>query len=246
MGRAAGSAPGHWRTARTAPLAKKALSIRPPATAGLDARPTPGKQAGGRSGARRPAEDGRIDWLGTLLRGRPTSRRDLLHQARHRAPGELWLVVIDASASTRRHGALGQAKGLLGALFERAYRQRARLAVVDAQGAQPHWHWQGQKASGALRAWLEALGACGGTPLVPALQQAHDWLLRRQRLKPAEQQRLLVLTDGRLRDWPRLAPSPCPALLVDIECAPIRLGRARQMASELGAEYRHIEALALS
>jgi magnesium chelatase subunit ChlD-like protein len=32
-------------------------------------------------------------------------------------------------------------------------------------------------------------------------------------------------------------------VLVDIECAPIRLGRGRLLAAELGAEYRHIEAL---
>lgn len=158
--------------------------------------------------------------------------------------GELWLVIVDASASTQRHGALSQAKGLLAQLFEQAYRQRARLAVLHAGGAQAQWLWQGQKAGAALQDWLSALGAGGGTPLIEALQQAASWLKRRQQLKPAEQQRLLILTDGRLRDWPALTPCACPSLLVDIECAPIRLGRGRQLAAELGAEYRHIEALA--
>jgi magnesium chelatase subunit ChlD-like protein len=32
---------------------------------------------------------------------------------------------------------------------------------------------------------------------------------------------------------------------VDIESAPIRLGRARQLATELGADYRHIDSLPL-
>lgn len=133
---------------------------------------------------------------------------------------------------------------MLAELFERAYRERARIAVLDAHGAQPQWHWQGQKASSALQQWLADLGAGGGSPLIPALQQAHEWLLRRQRLKPGEEQRLLVITDGRLREWPALPASPCPATLVDIECAPIRLGRALQLANELGADYRHVEALA--
>jgi len=31
---------------------------------------------------------------------------------------------------------------------------------------------------------------------------------------------------------------------VDIECAPIRLGRAVQLATELGADYQHVDDLA--
>ena len=152
-------------------------------------------------------------------------------------------MIVDASASTQRFGALSQAKGLLAQLFEQAYRQRARLAVLHASGAQAQWLWQGQKASSELHDWLAELGAGGGTPLIEALQQSATWLSRRQQLKPSEQQRLLILTDGRLRDWPALTASACPSVLVDIECAPIRLGRGRQLAAELGAEYRHIEAL---
>lgn len=178
-----------------------------------------------------------------MLQGKPRRRTDLQRRPRSNAPTPLWLIVVDASASTRRHGALGKAKGLLAELFERAYRERVRIAVLDAHGAQPQWHWQGQKASGALQQWLSVLGAGGGSPLIPALQQAHGWLQRRQRLKPGEAHRLLVLTDGRLREWPALPPSACPATLLDIECAPIRLGRAVQLAAELNADYWHIEAL---
>ena len=49
---------------------------------------------------------------------------------------------------------------------------------------------------------------------------------------------MLILTDGRLKDWPALEPLGCDTLLVDIEGGPIRLGRARQLAEELDAEYR--------
>lgn len=177
------------------------------------------------------------------MRGRPRTSQDLLQRPRSARAGELWLVIVDASASTRRHGALSQAKGLLTQLFEQAYRQRARLAVLHTSGAQAQWLWQGQQSGAAVQAWLAELGAGGGTPLIEALQQAGSWLNRRQQLKPAEQQRLLILTDGRLRDWPALPPASCPALLVDIECGPIRLGRGRVLAAQLGAQYRHIDAL---
>ncbi|WP_370601638.1 VWA domain-containing protein [Pseudomonas nitroreducens] len=222
-------------------MAKKALSIRPRPAPGADATPRPGQLAGGRSGARQQGALGCIDWPATLRNGRPQHRADLVLRARSRKPAELWLVIVDASASTRRHGALAQAKGLLAETFEQAYRQRARLAVLHATGAQPRWLWQGQKASAQLQTWLEQLGAGGGTPLIEALQQARDWLEKRQRQKPGEHQRLLVLTDGRLRDWPALQPLPCPSLLVDIEGGAVRLGRARKLADELGAEYRRID-----
>ncbi|NMZ62214.1 VWA domain-containing protein [Pseudomonas nitroreducens] len=221
-------------------MAKKALSIRPRQAPGADANPRPGQLAGGRGGARQPGAQGRIDWPATLRNGRPQRRADLVLRARSRKPAELWLVIVDASASTRRHGALAQAKGLLADTFEQAYRQRARLAVLHATGAQPRWLWQGQKASSQLQVWLEQLGAGGGTPLIEALEQAREWLDKRQRQKPAERQRLLVLTDGRLRDWPALQPMGCPTVLVDIEGGAVRLGRAEKLAQELGAEYRPI------
>ncbi|MDN6856090.1 VWA domain-containing protein [Pseudomonas sp. CAN2814] len=221
-------------------MAKKALSIRPRPAPGADANPRPGQLAGGRSGARQAGAHGRIDWPASLRNGRPQRRADLVLRARSRKPGELWLVIVDASASTRRHGALTQAKGLLADTFEQAYRQRTRLAVLHATGAQPRWFWQGQKVSSQLQDWLEQLGAGGGTPLIEALQQAREWLGKRQRQKPGEHQRLLVLTDGRLRDWPALQPLNCPTVLVDIEGGAVRLGRARKLAEELDADYRQI------
>jgi magnesium chelatase subunit ChlD-like protein len=35
----------------------------------------------------------------------------------------------------------------------------------------------------------------------------------------------------------------CPGLLIDIERGPIRLGRAKQLAAALEADYRHIDEL---
>ncbi|WP_277374938.1 VWA domain-containing protein [Pseudomonas sp. AA-38] len=225
-------------------MAKKALSIRPRTATGVDARNRPGRLGGGLRGAARSGVGGRIDWAATLRRGRPQRREQLVLRPRSQQADELWLVLVDASASTRRHGALSLAKGVLAELFDSAYRQRARLAVLQAGGREAQWLWQGRKASAELHRWLQELGAGGGTPLLDALNQASDWLLRRQRGKPHERQHLLILTDGRLRDLPSLAPLPCPTLLLDTERAPIRLGRARQLAQALQADYHHIDDLA--
>lgn len=158
----------------------------------------------------------------------------------------LWLIVVDASASTRRHGALRRAKGLLAELLEQARRRRVALALLQADGARPRWFCQGQRAPQAARRWLEQLGAGGGTPLPAALAEAAAWLARRRRSHPGERQQLWLLTDGRLRELPSVAPAACPALLIDIESGPLRLGRARALAEALGAEYRHIDEIPLA
>ncbi|MBK5001503.1 VWA domain-containing protein [Pseudomonas sp. S31] len=180
-------------------------------------------------------------WLPTLLKGRPRQRQDLCWQQRRCQAPVLWLVIVDASASTRRHQALATTKGVLAELFDQAYRQRARLALLTASGGAPQWQRHGLKASAALQPWLRALGAGGGTPLLAALEQARDWLLARRKAHPHEVQRCLVFTDGRLQRWQPLAPMPCATVLVDMELAPVRLGRARQLAEQLLADYQHLD-----
>jgi magnesium chelatase subunit ChlD-like protein len=187
--------------------------------------------------------EGAIAWLPTLLRGRPRSRGDLVRLPRSRQAQELWLVIVDASASTRRHQALSHAKGVLAELFDDAYRRRARLALLTANGSQPHWQHQGLKASTALQPWLDALGAGGGTPLLAALAQATQWLAQRSNKHAEEQHRVLVITDGRIKQASGLESFACPGLLIDIERGPIRLGRAEQLAAALGIDYQHIDSL---
>jgi magnesium chelatase subunit ChlD-like protein len=224
-------------------LAKKALSIRPIPACGADARPQAGALKQAPQGRQRVGGSGTVDWLATLLAGRPRHRADLHWQVRQGTPGELWLVIVDASASMQRHRAMADAKGVLAELFEQAYRQRVRLALLTASGARPGWHGAGMKAGQAVHRWLEALGAGGGSPVLTALDQARSWLQQRRKRKPDEQQRCLVLTDGRLKGFAGQGPLGCPTLLIDLEKGPIRLERARELATCLGADYQPLEAL---
>jgi len=243
VGRHARASLAHGRTPGSPCLAKKALGIRPRPDAGADARPKAGRLDNGRHGKARSAKHGTINWPGTLLGGRPHCREDVRYHLRTRAAHELWLVIVDASASTRRHGALSDAKGLLAQLFDDAYRQRARMALLTASGPSPTWQVQGLKAAKGLTGWLAQLGAGGGTPLLAALSEAGHWLQARRQRYPAERQRLLVITDGRLKDIAGLPALDCPGLLVDIERGPITLGRAAQLALALNLDYRHIDSL---
>ncbi|MGE8188564.1 vWA domain-containing protein [Pseudomonas sp. NPDC086278] len=217
--------------------------MRPRSDAGANAKARAGRLDNGQQGKRHAARSGSINWPGTLLEGRPRQRQDLLFHLRTRSPHELWLVIVDASASTRRYQALSDAKGLLAQMFDDAYRQRARLALLTASGLAPTWQVQGLKASKGLRHWLDDLGAGGGTPLLAALSEAGRWLTTRRKRFAAEQHRVLLVTDGRVKEWSTLPALECPGLLIDIERGPIRLGRAKQLAAELKAEYRHIDEL---
>ena len=192
-------------------------------------------------GASRRAGEGTVDWVQTLLRGRPREAADLAFKTRQNAAQETWVVVVDASASTRRHQALSDAKGLLAQVFEDAYRQRVRVAVLQASGNSPQWQVSGAKASKRLDDWLAMLGSGGGTPLLQALEDVAGWLRLRRKQLPHEQQRFLLLTDGRLKAWSTLPVLACPGILIDIERGPIRLGKSRQMATELAIDYVHID-----
>jgi len=194
-------------------------------------------------GTARAAASGQVAWASTLRHGRPLKRGDLHWQQRRGQAHELWLIVVDASASTRRHGALSRAKGLLSGIFDDAYRQRARLALLTASGAQPRWQRQGLKASAALQPWLAELGAGGGTPLMAALDEATGWLAKRRKRYPEELQRCLILTDGRLKPWAPREAMPVQTCVVDLEQGAIRLQRCKALAAELGAQYVHIDAL---
>lgn len=223
-------------------MAKKALGPRPQGTGAKRTQVlTRHTQGNGPTAA-----SGRIAWAQTLAKGRPRSKAALCWQQGpvHAAP--LWLVLVDASASTRRNGSLARAKGFLQTLFDQAYRQRARLALLTASGSGPQWQRQGLKASAALRPWLEALGAGGGTPLLTALGQAREWLDRQRKRAPGQVQRCVVVTDGRIKSLDGIEVVGCEALLVDIELGAIRLGKGRLMAERLEARYVHIDSLALA
>lgn len=219
------------------------MSIRPAKALGADRARPRGKLAQGNRGRAQSGSGEHIAWTQTLRHGRPQRYADLHWLQRRSRADELWLIIVDASASTRRHGALSQAKGLLAGVFDDAYRQRARLALLTASGANPQWQRQGLKASTALQPWLAQLGAGGGTPLLPALQQARQWLQRRQLSHPDELQRCLIVTDGRLKASSPQAQIPCQTCVIDIERGAIRLGRTRVLAEQLGAEYRHLDDL---
>lgn len=186
---------------------------------------------------------GRIDWPLSLSQGKPFSKDALVRRPRRSKSGELWLIVVDASASTRRHQALMKAKGVLGSILMAAYQDRIQIALVQASGVGPSWRALGKKPPKYVAEWIENIDAGGGTPLKESLIEAKSFLNQRCLHYPHEKRRIFILTDGRIRDLPAVEFMNTACLLIDIESGPIRLGRAHPLATHLGATYVHIDTL---
>ncbi len=90
---------------------------------------------------------------------------------------------------------------------------------------------------------LEKIRGGGGTPLRLSLERALSVLRQERRRHPQQAQTLVLLTDGRSRDSVHGLEVPRQTFVVDTESGPVRLGRCRDLAAALGAEYVALEAL---
>jgi magnesium chelatase subunit D len=184
---------------------------------------------------------GAIDWFRTLLEApRPPAagvRRRLRRLRRER----LWIVTLDCSASMLQSGAAGVAKGIARAITAQAAGCRARLALISFGGTEAR-----RASAGAPAEVIGALAIGGGTPLRRALELALEIERGAASTRALLEPRWFLLTDGRsLERIDDLEPrSRSRALLViDCELGPLRLGRARKLATTLGGTYTHAEAL---
>lgn len=216
---------------------------------------TPGRRGRRRRGtaqrALRGAETGiGIDWLRTLMRkgARPLERDHLRFQKREARAGILHCFALDCSGSMLAGQRLAQAKGLLLQLIQRAYQQRARIAIVSFAGARAQLRLAPTAArpfnSRALHAWLQPIGGGGGTPLAQGALRADALLARAAHDDPAQQRWLWLLTDGRSDALPSPPLHADVRIVVDCERQRIALGRCRALAQRWRAIYCTPETLA--
>ncbi len=128
-------------------------------------------------------------------------------------------------------------------LLESSYQRRLRVALIQFGGREAEVVLRARRPAKKTRRWLDVIQGGGGTPLRRGLESASA-LLRRERLRnPQQQQKLVVMTDGRSRESIAGIAFGCEAVVVDTETGPVRIGRCRGLAEALGAEYVAIDAL---
>lgn len=184
--------------------------------------------------------------------------QDLRYRLRERRPGTICLIVLDASASMwARH--LAQAKGVALHLVEQAYRNRSRIVVISARGAQAELLVPPSRRYSQARRGIQSLEAGGSTPLLSAL---HLTLSLVSNTEMESQPLVYVLTDGRnnVRPAPKAEQyktgsqngalqliaegfAAFGALVTVIGTgAPGQDRAARQLAHSLGGAYQSIRA----
>ncbi|WP_225547001.1 putative cobaltochelatase [Chromobacterium violaceum] len=181
------------------------------------------------------------------------TRADLHDKVRVAKQGNLILLVVDASGSMAARQRMEQVKGTVLSLLEDAYRRRDQVALIAFRGQKAELLLPPCNRVEQAELALRELPTGGRTPLAHALALAAD-TLSRQLGGPAPL--LVILSDGRANvaldgdgdPWRQALElagqlAGAPALVLDTEQDFVRLGRARELAEALGAEYLACDAL---
>lgn len=186
---------------------------------------------------RRPA-GGPPDWFATFVanRGRWPLTQMRFQKGRSGQP-TLHFVMLDTSGSTLGGRLFGRAKGLVQALATLAYGQRDQLAVIGFGNDRVTPLLKRGRAPKSLLSRLDAVHGGGGTPLRDALCEASQRIRQWHRQEPGLRVQTYLITDGRTRQSLADLPPIGDCVVVDVEQAAVKRGRAPQIAQQLGARY---------
>ncbi|KMZ12518.1 ChlD component of cobalt chelatase involved in B12 biosynthesis [Candidatus Burkholderia humilis] len=174
------------------------------------------------------------------LRARRNARLDTRHLRYRRKHGDaaaLHCFVLDCSSSMLSGKRLARAKGMLVALFDRAYRERAEVALVCFAGDRAEVRRQPGAAHWWNERWIAPIGGGGGTPLALGLASASNVLERVARRKPMQQRWLWLLTDGSTNEALHAPMATHRVIVVDFDAGFARVGRCEALAHAWHADY---------
>jgi magnesium chelatase subunit ChlD-like protein len=182
----------------------------------------------------------------TAKRNRPLSTDHVRYRRTQGEPDVLHCFVLDCSGSMVGGKRLALAKGLVVALFDRAYRERADVALVCFGGGRAEVRREPGAAHWWNERWLAPIGGGGGTPLALGVRTAANVLARASRRQSAQQRWLWLLTDGRSPDTPSRPVDADHVVIVDFESEAVRLKRCVMLADAWNADYQTANAMTYS
>ena len=175
---------------------------------------------------------------------------DVREAVRERRAGNLVVLAVDASGSMGAERRMEAAKGAVLGLLLDAYQRRDRVALVTFRGQTAEVALRPTGSVEVARARLAELPTGGRTPLAAGIDAALD--LAKEAGRGGTHRPLIVLvSDGRATAAPdgvdpldaaRQASAAVrrrgvPAVVVDAEYGPTRLGLAADLAERMGARY---------
>ena len=247
-------------TARSAPSGP-AARVQELAGAGRAAA-TPGRRAQARTGRgrvvgslRAGTASGPLHLPATLVAAAPRQRSrgraaggpirfavgDLRRADRRGREGNLVLFVVDASGSMGARDRITQVKGVLLGLLLDAYQRRDKVALITFRGADAELVLPPTTSVEFAARRLDAVATGGRTPLAAGLARAARVVDAERLRDPLRRPLIVVLTDGRADNAAALRSGAAlrahHVVIVDCEHGAVRLGLARRLAADLGAQY---------
>jgi len=182
---------------------------------------------------------------------RPEDLRVHLREGRE---GNLVVFVLDASGSMAARRRMREAKAAVLSLLLDSYQRRDKVALVAFRGEGAEVVLPPTASVEVAAARLRRVPKGGRTPLAAGLALAARILAAEALRDPARRPLVVLVTDGRatggadpmgeaLRAASSLAGLGAPALVVDAEEGPVRLGFARGIARALAAPCVRLEDL---
>nr|WP_291343747.1 VWA domain-containing protein [Corynebacterium sp.] len=189
-------------------------------------------------------DDGMVSLIGADLRGAEREGRE----------SNLIVFLVDASGSMAARDRLEAVTGAVQSLLRDAYQRRDRVAVVSFRGDGATVELPPTRSTVAASRRLDDVRTGGRTPLASGLETARELIEREYRRDPSRRAMLVVLSDGRAtsaggRETAALAADAirrrgvAGSIVVDCESGRVRLGLAKELASQLGAPCLRIEDL---
>ena len=171
---------------------------------------------------------------------------DLRTDVRIDRASRLIVVCVDLSGSMGAPQRAEAATGAVIGLLDDAYQRRHRVALVSFRGDGAEVVLSPTSSVEIARNRLGQLATGGATPLAAGLRTALDVVARGGGER--EQALLVVLTDGRATGPPdalaraldaaaTVRDRGVPALVLDCEDGPVRLGLAESLADAMGARH---------
>jgi magnesium chelatase subunit D len=166
--------------------------------------------------------------------------QDLYEKVREPLVGARFLFVVDSSGSHAARDRMRAVKGAVVGLVERSLRRRDEVAVIVFRGEAAEVLVEPTNDVAMVLAALEYLPTGGRTPLAHALEMAQEFI--------TPETLLLLVTDGRANvptrtddAWSDALQAAgkirCAALVVDTESSDHALGKAKDLADSMRAEF---------
>lgn len=202
-------------------------------------------------GSRRRAAHGlpsaQLHWPRTLIAKKHNvlSREHLRFKTKAAHGGVLHCFLLDCSGSMLAAKQLAFAQGALRHLHQRAYQQRADIALISYAGDDAIVHVPPTAArpfnASHFEHWPLTMQGGGATPFARGVATADALLAAHKRRKPEQQCWLWLLSDGRSHEKPTRPAHADIVQVIDCEQQRIALHRCRDIADLWQADYHTLE-----